>query len=65
MCIRDRRVISSRNDIAYGLVLIWAFAGIIIKQKGIEQNVVIAAGIGIALIVLSLLPVLIRKVRSA
>ncbi len=60
-----QRVISSRNDIAYGLVLIWAFTGIILKQKGMEQNVVIAAGIGIALIVLSLLPVLIRKVRSA
>lgn len=60
-----QRVISSRNDIAFGLVLIWAFAGIILKQNGMEQNVVIAAGIGIALIVLSLLPVLIRKVRSA
>ena len=60
-----QRVISSRDDIAYGLVLIWAFAGIIIKQNGMEQNVVIAAGIGIALILLSLVPVIIKKVKSA
>jgi len=59
-----QKMLNSRGDIAYGLVLIWAFAGIIIKQNGAEKNVVIAAGIGIALIILSLVPSLIRTVRG-
>jgi len=59
-----QKMLSSRKDIAYGLVLIWAFAGIILKQNGVEQNIVIAASIGIVLILLSLVPVLIRAVRG-
>ena len=59
-----QKMLNSRGDVAYSLVLIWAFAGIIIKQKGIEQNIVIAASIGIVLILLSLVPSLIRTVRG-
>ena len=59
-----QKMLSSRGDIAYSLVLIWAFAGIILKQKGIEQNIVISASIGIVLILLSLVPTLIRTVRG-
>ena len=59
-----QKMLNSRGDVAYALVLIWAFAGIILKQRGIEQNIVIAAGIGIVLILLSLVPSLIRTVRG-
>lgn len=59
-----QKVINTRNDIAYGLVLIWAFTGIIIKQKENEQNVAIAAGIAIVLILLSLIPVFIRQLKK-
>jgi hypothetical protein len=59
-----QKMLNSRGDIAYSLVLIWAFAGIILKQKGVEQNIVIAASIGTVLILLSLLPILIRTIRG-
>ena len=59
-----QKMLNSRGDIAYSLVLIWAFAGIILKQKGVEQNIVIAASIGTVLILLSLLPIIIRTIRG-
>ena len=59
-----QKMLNSRGDIAYSLVIIWAFIGIILKQKDVEQNIVIAASIGIVLILLSLLPSLIRTVRG-
>jgi hypothetical protein len=59
-----QKMLNSRGDIAFALVITWAFAGIILKQKGAEQNIVIAAGIGIVLIILSLVPSLIRTVRG-
>jgi hypothetical protein len=59
-----QKILNSRGDIAFALVITWAFAGIILKQKGAEQNIVIAAGIGIVLIILSLVPSLIRTVRG-
>lgn len=63
--IIGQRILNTRGDIAYGLVLIWAFTGIILKQNGVEQNVVIAAGIGIVLILLSLVPNLIKMMKGS
>ena len=58
-----QKVLSSRGDIAYGLVLIWAFTGIYLARKDDQQTVMIAALVGIALIILSMLPYLIRRFR--
>ncbi|NPE06688.1 MAG: hypothetical protein GNW80_00260 [Asgard group archaeon] len=43
-----------RNDIAYSLIVVWALTGIIVKrvQDGFLLGVVLAAGIGIGLIVI-------------
>lgn len=38
-------VIATRKDIAYGLVIIWAFVGIAVKQSG-NQNIVVITQIG-------------------
>ncbi|MBD3191136.1 MAG: hypothetical protein GF308_10850 [Candidatus Heimdallarchaeota archaeon] len=45
-----------RNDIAYSLVVVWSLIGIIVKrvQEGFYLGIVLAAGIGIGLIVLLL-----------
>jgi len=59
-----QKMLSSRGDIFYGLVLIWAFVGIIIKQKENAQYVAIAAGVGILLILISSLPILMRSTKS-
>ena len=60
-----QKVLSSRSDIAYGLVLIWAFAGIIMKQNGNEQSIVIAAAIGIGLVFISILSPLNRAIKKS
>ena len=57
-------VISGRNDIAYGLVIIWALVGIIIKQKDVEQNIVMAASLSGLFIGLSILSALYRRIRG-
>lgn len=62
-----QKVLSNRGDIAYGLVLLWAFFGIVLKQwngfEGTPNNVAIAALIGGVLVLLSLFPPLIRSFR--
>ena len=57
-------VISGRGDIAFGLVIIWALVGIILKQKDVEQNVVMAAGLSGLFVGISILSALFRKLRS-
>ena len=57
-------VVSGRDDIAYGLVIIWALMGIVLKQKGVEQNVVLAAGLSMLFIGISIVSSLIRQIRS-
>ncbi len=42
-------VIFTRGDIAYSLVIVWALAGIGVKQSAV-QSIVVAAGIGIAIV---------------
>jgi hypothetical protein len=44
----------SRADVAYALVIVWAFAGIIVKHSA-TSIVAIAAGVMIAVVVLALL----------
>ncbi|MEM6964516.1 MAG: hypothetical protein AAF573_07115 [Bacteroidota bacterium] len=62
-----QRVLSSRGDIGYGLVLIWAFFGIVLKQwsgfEGTPNNVAIAAIIGGILVFMAMLPPLVRSFR--
>lgn len=48
-------ILLNRNDLIYALVVIWAYVGIILKQSGNNQTVVTAAGICIALIVVTLI----------
>ncbi|MFK7932889.1 MAG: hypothetical protein AB8G22_05225 [Saprospiraceae bacterium] len=43
-------VLFSRNLVLFGLVVIWAYVGIILKQNGIHPPIVTAAGIGIGII---------------
>lgn len=50
------------NDAAYGLVLIWAFLGIVVSQSG-TANVVLAAWIGAGLIGVSILGSYLRNKR--
>ena len=57
-------MISKRNDIAYGLVIIWAFTGIILRHQEQEFNLVLAAGIGIALIGLMVITSVFRSLKS-
>lgn len=45
-------VISTRKDLAYGLVIIWALVGIAVKQNG-HQNVSAVAEIGVIIIALT------------
>ena len=54
-------VIFTRGDIAYSLVIVWALAGISVKHSAV-QSIVVAAGIGIA-IVLGALAVKVLKDR--
>jgi benzodiazapine receptor len=42
-------VIMMRGDVAYGLVIIWALVGILVKQQE-TPNIVTTAGIGVAII---------------
>jgi len=46
-------VISTRKDVAYGLVIIWALLGIAAKQSG-HSNIVMATEIGAAAVVIAL-----------
>jgi hypothetical protein len=52
-------VIVTRKDIGYSLVVIWALLGIIVKNLG-DITIVLTAGIGIGLIILT---TIIQKVR--
>lgn len=50
----DLAIVIKRRDIAYSLVVIWAFAGIIVKQAE-TQSIVITAGISAIIIVVALI----------
>jgi benzodiazapine receptor len=54
----------TRGDVGYNLVLVWAFAGIVVKQMG-SGLVPYAAGIGAAIILLALTGVKLLKRREA
>lgn len=56
-------IVSGRGDIAYGLVIVWALLGIVLKQKDVEQNIVLAAGLSILFVGISILSSLFRKMR--
>jgi hypothetical protein len=43
-------VIYQKHDIGYSLVIIWALLGIVIKQYGFYQMIVITAGVSAAII---------------
>jgi hypothetical protein len=45
-------VLVTRRDVAYGLVIVWALAGILVKQAG-NETVVFIAELGIALVLLA------------
>ncbi len=47
-------VISTRKDVAFSLVIIWALSGIIVKQMQ-NQNIVLTAGIGSIIIAIALI----------
>jgi len=46
-------VITTRNDVAYGLVIIWAFVGIAVKQSG-NQNIVMLTEISAIIVAIAL-----------
>jgi len=47
-------VVVTRRDIGYGLVIIWALIGIVVKQIG-EQSIVMTAGAGVIVIAIALI----------
>jgi len=47
-------VIVTRRDIGYGLVIIWALIGIVVKQVG-EQSIVMTAGASVIIIAIALI----------
>jgi hypothetical protein len=47
-------VVLTRKDIAYGLVVIWALLGIIVKQS-LNQNIVIATEISVVILAITLI----------
>jgi len=52
------RVYSDRKDVAYVLVLVWAFLGIFLKRSGIsgyQDTVALAAGAGMLLLIVSMI----------
>jgi len=56
-----------RNVLSYALVVIWAFAGIIIKrssQSVVEQGIIICAYVVIALLALLIIFTLVKKLRK-
>jgi benzodiazapine receptor len=56
-------VIATRTDVAYGLVIIWALAGIAVQQSG-SQNVVVASETGVIIVAVALAAsVLLAKFR--
>jgi hypothetical protein len=46
-------VIVTRNDVAYGLVVIWAFVGIAVKQSG-NQNIVMLSEMSAIIVAIAL-----------
>jgi hypothetical protein len=60
-------ILLHRKDISYSLVIIWAFLGIITKRLqpadmyGVQTNIAIFAGVGIALIVFTMVAIFFMK----
>jgi hypothetical protein len=59
------RVVQDRKDVAYGLVIVWAYYGIISKRMSIDadlyQNIIITAIAGIILVVGTMIMRLLKK----
>ncbi|MGD0329992.1 MAG: TspO/MBR family protein [Nitrososphaeria archaeon] len=51
-------VITTRKDVAYGLVIIWALVGISVMQSG-NQSIVTTAGIGAIILAISLIAIVV------
>lgn len=63
-----QKLINTREDIAFGLVIVWGLTGIFIKQNALSStynNTAIAALVGIVLVLLYLFPAIYRKVKPA
>ena len=58
-------VLRNRRDVAFNLVLVWAFAGIAVKQWGAELLVVIGALVAAAVVVYLIVQSLRRRERLA
>ena len=58
--IIDLTIVVKRRDIAYSLVIIWALAGIIVKQAD-KQSIVITAGVSAIIIAVALIFVNLKK----
>ncbi|MCX8182598.1 MAG: hypothetical protein N3D12_05715 [Candidatus Methanomethyliaceae archaeon] len=56
-------VIIKRKDVFYGLVIIWALAGISVKQST-NQAIVAATEVSILIIAITLIAILISKIRN-
>ena len=57
-------VLITRKDIAYGLVIIWAFVGIAVRQSG-NQNIVTLTQVSAIIVLITLISsILIRKLRQ-
>ena len=56
----DVTIVIKRRDIAYSLVIIWALAGIIVKQAE-NQSIVTTAGISAIIIVIALILVKLKE----
>ena len=56
-------VIATRNDVAYGLVIIWAFVGIAVKQSG-NPNIVMLAQIGAIIVAIAEAAIILLSRRS-
>ncbi|MEM3601482.1 MAG: hypothetical protein QXN87_02280 [Candidatus Bathyarchaeia archaeon] len=55
-------VIITRKDVAYGLVVIWAFAGIAVKQS-INQTIVTIIEVSLIILAITLIITLISKLK--
>jgi hypothetical protein len=51
-------VVLTRKDVAYGLVVIWAFLGIAVKQSS-NQNIVITTEVGAIILAITLIATII------
>jgi hypothetical protein len=58
------RFVTRFRDAAYGLVIVWAYAGIVVKESG-NVPVVATAGLGAVVVAVLVVWVLVRRDRLA